>query len=141
MTEGNSGDLDADLAARLAAAEAALAEMTTDLESIIGDDMVMAAKAYQTAMTEPDQAEAALKDVYTGFHNIKGIGGSFGFDLVTNVANNLCQFLKQADGPSDAVLEHVAHHLHALQEIVEAELSGDGGEQGQAILERLQSRG
>jgi len=141
MTEGDGGsDLEADLAARLAAAETALAEMTTDLDSLIGDDMLLATQAYQKAMTEPAKADAALKDIYTGFHNIKGIGGSFGFDLVTSVAMHMCEYLKRADSASDAVLETVAHHLHALQQIVDAELTGDGGPEGKAILARLQGR-
>jgi chemotaxis protein histidine kinase CheA len=79
-----------------------------------------------------------LDDIYAVAHNVKGQGGSFGYEFVTAVGASLCRFLR-ATPPrrSDEDLKIVHAHLDALALAVSNDMSGDGGEDGERILHDL----
>lgn len=138
--DGNSGgDLDPQMQAMLAAAEAALASLDADLETLIGENMAQAKQGLMAAQATPDAAEQYLQQIYAAFHDMKGVGGTFGYHLVTSVAANLCRYLKQKPGTSVTVLHQVERHIKAMERIQRENIAGDGGETGVELLAQLET--
>jgi len=77
-------------------------------------------------------------EIFELAHNIKGLGGSFGYYLMTDVAVSLCEYLRYAEDM--AVIEEpiIVAHVQAMDAIISEELEGSGGEEGQRIMAQLQ---
>lgn len=71
-------------------------------------------------------------------HNIKGMGSSFGFPLMTRIATILCAHLRgdKGFGPPAATLVQAC--ISAMSEVMTECITGDGGERGVAIMQRLE---
>lgn len=125
-----------DEATLIAAAEAAveelrgvfLAALTADLDRI---DAAVAGAA------DPAAREVRLDDLYTLCHDLKGQAGSFGFDLVTEIAGALCNHLRTARPASSRDVAVAAAYARAVRRIAEDGLMGDGGAAGQAVRAAL----
>lgn len=78
-----------------------------------------------------------MDEIYAIAHNVKGQGGSFGYDFVTALGSSLCRFLRATSTSSDDDLKIVHAHLDALARAVADDMSGDGGTRGRKILQDL----
>ena len=68
-------------------------------------------------------------------HNIKGRGSSFNFQLMTEVGQSLCHYLKKLDG--DLSKRVADAHVRIFEVVLQNRITGDGGEKGTALLRRL----
>lgn len=84
---------------------------------------------------EPGSSETGAR-IYDLSHNIKGMGASFGYTLLTNVGQSLCSYIKDGDTLTPAVLQA---HARVMSVILENDIQGDGGDKGKAIQTRLSS--
>ena len=109
------------LAHYLCYTEEALAELTSTLQNP-GNPADQAAALHATA------------------HNIKGMGTSFGFPLMTEVGTLLCGYLRGLAENAPLDRELIADHLTAMNVIIENRITGDGGDTGSELIRRLQER-
>jgi len=71
-------------------------------------------------------------------HNLKGLGGSFGYQLVTDVAASMCALVRHPDIERDASLHRrVAAHAKALRAIMELRMSDAGTAEAAALWAAL----
>lgn len=91
----------------------------------------------QTAAAPLAGRPALMKAVFTIAHDVKGQGGSFGFDLMTQVGNQLCRTVEARTDWPDQSLILVRRLLDAMGRILSQSLSGDGGDDGRALLADL----
>jgi hypothetical protein len=77
-------------------------------------------------------------------HDIQGLGSTFGYSLVTEIASLLCRITKDIrqrldDGQEVSGLTHdaIEAHIRALEMAIGADIRGDGGEVGQRLLDGL----
>lgn len=97
------------------------------------------AAAYAALNSKGSDNAAELIAVFEIAHEIKGQAGTFKFELMTVVANQLCQFIDGLDGSGDRkAVEVVGLHVDALQMILAQDLKGDGGKAGQSLVRGLQ---
>jgi len=83
--------------------------------------------------------ENAVGDLFTLVHNLKGKGGTFGYDLFTIIGDLLCRFLEKIDGRWDALtVEVISVHVGSLQAVHAQALKGNGGAEGKALLNGLE---
>ena len=130
---GAGGDQDA-----TAAAEAALAEIQQNFGAWVGEDLDQAKAALErTRAAAPESRMKVARDIYTGAHNIKGHAATFGYQLVTDIADSVCRLVKSVDSVTPEVLALTETHLDHLANIIANELTGDGGEDGRALLAEL----
>jgi hypothetical protein len=120
--EQKAGELVAELCGQFRAyAGGALAEI----------DRLMAAPCYD------DQAWRARLNALA--HELKGLGGTFGYDLVTIVADSMCRTINDQNVIADEGLQRrLAASAPALSAVVQFDLKGDGGAQGRELLSTLQ---
>lgn len=80
-----------------------------------------------------------LVRLYDLAHNIKGMGSSFNFQLMTDCGTSICTYLKnKKDG--DAVSKRVVEaHARTFEVVLQHKITGSGGDQGAAINSRLQA--
>ncbi len=90
------------------------------------------------AMAERDSAggEAATR-LYDLSHNIKGMGSSFDFQLMTAVGTSLCVYIKKLEGEMSRRV--IDAHVRAFEVILANKIKGNGGEKGAALEARLAS--
>ena len=117
-------------------AVAALAEnftkwMRADLDAALAS----LAKAKDS---QPDNA-SHLGDIYAVCHNIKGQGGSFGYDLITHVGKSLCDYIHDGRSASERKLKVIEAYLTAIKFIIDRDIKGDGGEVGAQLQAKLRS--
>jgi len=88
------------------------------------------------AMPERDIAngETATR-LYDLSHNIKGMGSSFDFQLMTAVGTSLCVYVKKREGEMSRRV--IDAHIRAFEVILANKIKGDGGEKGAALEARL----
>ncbi len=117
-------------------AVAALAENFTEwMRADLDTALASLAKAKDS---QPDNA-SHLRDIYSVCHNIKGQGGSFGYDLITHVGKSLCDYIHDTGSASERKLTVVEAHLTAIKFIIDRDIQGDGGQVGKQLQAKLRS--
>lgn len=120
-------------------AEQVIASLQGSYLEWVQEDLVKLQALYERAVAEPDERKTILKEVFRVAHDIKGQGGSFGYDLMTTVGNHLCRFVEAQDEAGDADMEVIKLHLDAMRLIIGQRLEGSGGAQGERIVGGLQA--
>ena len=147
VTVDNSGSglpgeraLDADDEAALQRAEVALAALRSTAAMAFGEDLAVAEAALRAARGGPEAVEPSLAALYDAAHCIKGLGGSLGFDLLTEIGRRLCARLKRRHREEADILILADAHLRAMRRVLDEDLRGDGGETGTALLAALDAQ-
>ena len=123
--------------AAVAAAEAAVAALSENYVVWVADDLTAARAAFVKAHeTLPDNSEA-VAEIFRIGHNVKGQGGFFGYQLMTNIGASLCDYIRDGAPVSQARLKVIEAHLAALEFVIERKIEGDGGEAGQGLIDKL----
>ncbi|MEM6683497.1 MAG: Hpt domain-containing protein [Pseudomonadota bacterium] len=88
----------------------------------------------QTAHTAPESD--TVQKIYEITHNIKGMGTSFGFPLMTEAGRSLCGYLRARGdkAPDHSVLDA---HLKSFRLVLTKRMMGDGGAVGRDLVGRL----
>ncbi len=131
----NAVDLEA-----LERAEQVIANMADSYLDWVEEDLKKISSAYERLVTENDDRGKDIEKVFGIAHDMKGQGGSFGYELITAVANNLCRLIDRFDGSVTPETQNGAIRIHidAMKLIISSRMRGDGGQQGTAILNGVQ---
>ncbi|MBT5049786.1 MAG: Hpt domain-containing protein [Rhodospirillaceae bacterium] len=126
-----------ELEKRLAAADQQIANVASGFTDWTMTDIAVAQE--ELAKLESGEAdESALPTIFRISHDIKGQGGTFGFNLATQIAGPLCDFIRTAKAvPSEEQLAVIKAHLGALQMVIKQNIKGDGDERTQKLVEKL----
>lgn len=83
---------------------------------------------------------ALLDEIYGISHNIKGMGTSFGYPLMTDIGTSLCSYLRHIKN-NQLEVSHDALDVHfkAMETVFGNRIRGDGGASGKRLNERLAS--
>ena len=88
-------------------------------------------------------ADSATQDsedvqrIYDLVHNIKGMGASFDFLLMTDIGTSLCGYIKSLDTNAEVKKRIFEAHVRALEVVHSNKITGSGGAQGKALTQRL----
>ncbi len=88
----------------------------------------------------PDTSQDQLAKICDLVHNIKGLGGSFGYYLMTDIASSLNEYILTAKQNSDIQTEVIRAHVSAMDMVINEDIEGDGGDRGDEIIIRLQKK-
>jgi chemotaxis protein histidine kinase CheA len=136
VKSGGPGAVDAETLDR---AEAAIADMTDQYLEWVEQDLKRIEEAYAGLRdASPDNIPAELQKVFQVSHDIKGQGGSFGYDLMTSVGNYLCRLIEYADPQNPKLVDAIGVHIDTLKLVIAQRIKGDGGEAGHLMLKGLQ---
>lgn len=124
--------------AALARAQAAVAELGDQYLSWVSADLARLEDCLNGIDDPP--APAQLRAAFEVAHVIKGQGGTFGYPLVTGIANLLCRYLERARQGAPYRAEIAGACQKSLQRIVADRITGDGGELGAAVMAMLREK-
>lgn len=89
-------------------------------------------------LTEGDTAGEKGEALHAIAHNIKGMGSSFGFPMMTNIGALMCSYLRALDTDETLAKDVVEAHVKAMHVVLDSRITGDGDETGAKLLARLE---
>jgi hypothetical protein len=135
VSMGGPGAVDPE---RLARAEAVIEQMTANYLEWVETDLKKLEIDLASLVPGADDAET-VERIYRTSHDIKGQGGSFGYQLMTEVGALMCRYIENLDGKSltgeDIELMNLCHG--SMRAVISGRLAGDGGEAGREVLNGL----
>ena len=118
-------------------AENAITRMSEDYTRWANEDLVnLEAGLAKLRADDTDQA-AELKDMFRMALDMKGQGGSFGYLLITAIADSLMKFIENRTEVKEFDLEVIAAHLGAMRAVFSNEVRDDGGPVGEQLMDGL----
>ena len=100
-------------------------------------DAVKELRQITESLVDAEAAPADAADrIYDLCHNIKGMGTSFNYSLMSEAGTSLCRYIKTSGGaPRHRVVDA---HVRLFEVVLGNKVTGDGGEKGKALLARLE---
>lgn len=92
---------------------------------------------YAAVKSDPRANAEALARIAATAREIKGLAGTFGFQLLTAIGDSLYEFADDLDGLTEKRLELIGAHIDAMQLVVTHKITGDGGEIAKQVLREL----
>ena len=133
---GGRFSLDADAVAR---AEAALKSLSGQFAQWMQDelDKLDASRADVRANGLTTQTAEGL---YMRAHDLKGLGATYEFPLVTRIAASLCKLIDNPETRAAAPLPLVDAHIDAIKAAVRDNIKSDDHPVGKILAEELEAR-
>ncbi len=131
-----AGGVDDEMIAR---AEAAMADLHGEYLTWAAQDIQTIERQCADAMALPgNECSHALRELFAVVHGMKGQGGSFGFPLVTMVADSLARFIEGCSRWGADEMDVITVHVNALRTVIVERLTDDGGVAGEEMMIGLQ---
>lgn len=138
VREGGPGAVDL---ATLERAERVIEQMADSYLEWVQEDLVRMDAAYKALAAATGDRKAEADQVFQIAHDIKGQGGSFGYDLMTLIANELCRLIERQESFGSAEVQAVKVHADAMKLVIQNRMKGDGGANGQALVAGIRQVG
>jgi hypothetical protein len=123
----------------IAKAEEALKAMSAQFGQWLNDEIVKLDKA-QTDIREQGYTPATAEALYFRAHDLKGLGTTYEYPLVTRIAGSLCKMLDDADRRMTAPIAILDAHIDAIRAVVRDQIKTDEHPTGRALAETLEAR-
>lgn len=126
-------------AGAIAKAEAALKSLSTNFSQWLQDELnkLQAARARVQAEGMTPEASEIL---YMRAHDLKGLGTTYEYPLVTRIAASLCKLIDDPGKRASAPMALVDAHIDAINAAVREEMKTDEHPVGRALVEALEGR-
>nr|WP_303684482.1 Hpt domain-containing protein [Brevundimonas naejangsanensis] len=133
---GGFGGIDANAIAK---AEEALKAMSAQFGQWLQDELTKLDQAQADIRAKGYTVETA-EALYFRAHDLKGLGATYQYPLVTRIAGSLCRILDDADKRLQAPLPLVDAHIDAIKAVVRDEIQTDEHPVGRDLAETLEAR-
>jgi len=133
---GGFGGIDA---SAIAKAEEALKAMSSQFGQWLEDEIVKLDKA-QSDIRAVGYTLATAEALYYRAHDLKGLGTTYQYPLVTRLAGSLCKLLDDPSKRMAAPLVLLDAHIDAIKAVVRDEIQTDDHPVGKVLSETLEAR-
>ena len=133
---GGFGGIDADAIAK---AEAALKAMSAQFGQWLNDEIAKLEQAQADIRAKgytPETAEA----LYFRAHDLKGLGATYQYPLVTRMAGSLCKMLDDPAKRMGAPMMILDAHIDAIRAVVRDGIQTDEHPVGRALANELEAK-
>ena len=134
---GTGGPGAVDLEA-LERAEEVIVGMTDSYLNWVAEDLKKIDEAYAKLVAATGDRKKEIDGVFQVSHDIKGQGGSFGYDLMTALGNELCRLIEKIDKVGSGEIEAIKLHIDSMKLVIGEDMKGTGGKTGAKVLAGLQ---
>ena len=131
VEKGGPGAVDLDA---LAKAEDVIANLADDYLDWVREDFVRLEAAYDVMVSGEGDGAANLDALFQISHDMKGQGGSFGYDLMTAIGDHMCRLLEKVDKVGPREIQMIRLHIDAMRVVITKQLKGDGGAEGRQLM-------
>jgi hypothetical protein len=133
---GGFGGIDANAIAK---AEAALKAMSAQFGQWLQDEVAKLDQAQAEIRAKGYNPETA-EGLYFRAHDLKGLGATYQYPLVTRIAGSLCRMMDDADKRMQAPVAILDAHIDAIRAVVRDEIQTDEHPVGRELAETLEAR-
>lgn len=126
-------------AGAIAKAEAALAAMSAQFGQWLQDEITKL-EAAQAAIRTEGYNTATAEALYFRAHDLKGLGGTYQYPLVTRLAGSLCKMLDDPAKRLSAPQVILDAHIDAIRAVVRDKIQTDDHPVGRMLAETLEAR-
>ncbi len=133
---GRLGALDQEAVAK---AEAALADLSTQFEGWLMDEITKLDDVYATIKAEGMNVQNAEALFYRA-HDLKGLGTTYGYPLITRIAGSLCKMMDDEAKRAAAPRLLVDAHLDAIRAVVRDQIKSEDHPMGKILAVTLEDR-
>lgn len=133
---GGFGGIDAGAVAK---AEEALAALADQFGAWLQDEITKMDAAWAAIRAEGYTA-ATAEGLYFRAHDLKGLGGTYQYPLVTRLAGSMCRLLDNADERMGAPLPLLEAHIQAIKAVVRDKIQTDDHPIGKTLAEELEDQ-
>jgi chemotaxis protein histidine kinase CheA len=125
--------------AAIAKAEAALKSLASNFTQWLADEITKLDAARQQVRAEGATAET-MENLYLRAHDLKGLGTTYGYQLITRIAGSLCRLIDDKEKRASTPLELVDAHIDAIKAAVRDDIKSDEHPVGSVLVEELERR-
>ncbi|WP_310541286.1 Hpt domain-containing protein [Phenylobacterium sp.] len=125
--------------AAIAKAEAALKSLSGNFSQWLNDEVTKLEAARQRVKTEGMNPET-MEFLYLRAHDLKGLGTTYEFPLITRIGASLCWLIDDKDKRMQAPIALIDAHIDAIKAAVRDDIKTDEHPVGKALIEALESK-
>jgi hypothetical protein len=125
--------------AAIAKAEAALASLSGNFAQWMQEELQKLEAARQTIRVDGMTAQSA-EGLYFRAHDLKGLGATYDFPLITRIAASLCRLIDDPETREAAPMFLVDGHIDAIRAAVRDEIRTDTHPVGKVLIAELERR-
>jgi len=125
--------------AAIAKAEAALKSLSGNFAEWLNDELVKLDAARQRIRSEGLTVETA-EALYLRAHDLKGLGATYEFPLVTRIAGSLCKLIDDPESRLEAPMFLVDAHIDGIKASVRGNIRSEDHPVGRKLVEELEGR-
>jgi hypothetical protein len=124
--------------AAIAKAEAALKSLSGNFAQWLSDEITKLEAARQTV--KDGMTAEAMEGLYLRAHDLKGLGATYGFPIITRIAGSLCRLIDDKDKRMSAPMGLVDAHIDAIKAAVRDDIKDDSHPVGKILVQELEAR-
>ncbi|MDO8380435.1 Hpt domain-containing protein [Phenylobacterium sp.] len=123
----------------IAKAEAALKSLSGNFSQWLNDEVTKLEAARQRIKSEGMTPET-MEGLYLRAHDLKGLGTTYEFPLITRIGASLCRLIDDKDKRMQAPMALIDAHIDAIKAAVRDEIKTDEHPVGKALIQALEAR-
>ena len=123
----------------VARAEAALAAMSVNFEGWLQAEITRLSDAMATVQAE-GRSEASTEALYHRAHDLKGLGATYGYPIVSQIAGTLCRLIDNAEKRLTSPLPLIEIHVEAIKAAARNKITTDEDAIGRALVKELETK-
>ena len=123
--------------AAIAKAEAALKSLSGNFAEWLADEVSKLEAARQRVRAEGLTPEAS-ENLYLRAHDLKGLGATYEYPIVTRIAGSLCKLIDDPDKRTEAPMSLVDAHIDAIKASVKGRIQTDTHPVGSVLVTELE---
>ena len=131
---GRLGSIDPAASAK---AEAALKSLSGNFAEWLADEVAKLDASRQRVRAEGLTAEAA-ENLYLRAHDLKGLGATYDYPIVTRIAGSLCKLIDDPGKRTQAPMSLVDAHIDAIKASVKGRIQTDTHPVGSVLVSELE---
>lgn len=136
---GGGGRLGAIDPAAIAKAEAALKSLSGNFGQWLNDEITKLDGARQQVRGHGMTSET-MENLYLRAHDLKGLGSTYGFPIITRLAASLCRLIDDKEKRLEAPMGLVDAHIDAIKAAVRDDIKDDSHPVGKVLVQELEAR-
>lgn len=124
----------------MARADKTLEAMSSSFEQWLDRDIANL-QAARLACLKAAWTDASLDALWRAAHDLKGMGGTYGYPIVTQLAASLCRLVDTRDGKAAARANPalIDAHVDGLRAVVRDRIPSDANPVGRALVQALEA--
>jgi chemotaxis protein histidine kinase CheA len=102
-------------------------------------EIVRMQDAFQ-AIRGQGQNDATMEALYHRAHDLKGLGSTYGYPIISQIAGTLCRLIDTVEKRRAAPLDLVEVHVESIKAAARNKITSDEDATGRALVKALESK-